>query len=190
MIAGLLLAAGAARRFGSQKLVVGLDGQPIVRHAAVHLVPAVDSLVIVVGASARAVRAALNGVDAKVVENVDWAQGLATSIRAGIRALPHDAEAVVIALGDEPRLDPDVIRRVVADWRARRAPIVTARYRGTRAHPVLFDRSMFEELSRLDGDAGARPLFEAHADQVAYVDVDTERPRDIDTPPDLERLGE
>lgn len=188
MIGGLLLAAGGARRFGTQKLVAAVDGQPLVRHAAARLGDEVDAFVIVVGASADAVRAALAGVAATIVDNPDWEQGLATSIRVGIRALPPDAECVVIALGDEPSLERDAIRRILATWRSTGAPIVAARYRGTRGHPVLFSRCMFGDLSALHGDTGARTIIDAHAADVAYIDVDAMRPPDIDTPADLERL--
>ena len=188
MIAGLLLAAGGARRFGTQKLVATLDGAPLVRHAASHLANDVDALVIVVGASSDALRAALVGIPAVLVDNQDWQQGLATSIRLGISALPPDADCVVIALGDEPRVERDVIRRVVAVWRSTGAPIVAPRYQGRRGHPVLFSRLMFGDLSALHGDTGARTIIGAHASDVAYVDMDAMGPSDIDTPADLERL--
>lgn len=192
MIAGVLLAAGGARRFGSQKLVQPLDGRPLVRHAAEVLGAESDSLVAVVGHEAVAVREALDGCGARIVENEDWALGLSTSLRVGIAALPRDAAAAIVCLGDQPRVDPVVIRRVIDTWRATGLPIVSARYRGTRGHPVLFARSVFPELDRLAGDAGAKMLIERDGYRVAYVDVDSPVPGDVDSTADLvslERLG-
>lgn len=95
MIAGVLLAAGGARRFGSQKLVATFAGVPLVRHAAEALSRATDSLLVVVGRDADAVRASLRGIDAVIVENTDWSTGLASSIRCGVAAVSADTEAIV-----------------------------------------------------------------------------------------------
>src|SRR5690348_3290431 len=105
VIAGLLLAAGGARRFGSQKLVAPLNGQPLIRHAAQALVDATDAVTAVLGNEAGVVQAALNDLHLAVVENRDWATGLASSVRCGIAALPASARAVVIVLGDQPGID-------------------------------------------------------------------------------------
>lgn len=156
------------------------------RHAATALARSTDALVIVIGHEAGAVRAALADVDASIVENPDWSQGLSSSLRHGIAALPPNAEAVVVALGDQPRIDPLVVRSLVDRWRASGKPIVTARYRGERGHPVLFDRAVFPQLTTLRGDVGARTIFEQSPDQIAYVDVDDTVPVDVDTVEDLE----
>jgi len=185
VIAGVLLAAGGSRRFGSQKLVSMLGGVPLVRHAATTLARSTDALVIVLGHEAEAVRAALSDVDAVVVENPDWSQGLSSSVKCGVAALPAGVEAIVVALGDQPRIDPLVVRSLIECWRAGGKPIVSARYRGERGHPVLFDRAVFPQLEMLRGDVGARTMFEQSPDLVAYVDVDSEVPVDVDTATDL-----
>jgi molybdenum cofactor cytidylyltransferase len=187
VIVGVLLAAGGARRFGSQKLIATLDGIPLVRHAAAALARSTDALVIVIGHEAGAVRVAVAEIDATIVENPDWSQGLSSSLRIGIAALPPDVEALVVALGDQPRIDPLVVRSLVDCWRATGKAIVTARYRGVRGHPVLFDRTVFPQLTMLRGDVGARTIFEQSPDEVAYVDVDDTVPIDVDTVDDLEK---
>lgn len=187
MIAGLLLAAGGARRFGSQKLIAPLGGIPLVRHAAAALARSTDALVIVIGHEAGAVRAALADIDGSIVENPDWSQGLSSSLRHGIEAMPLDVAAVVVALGDQPRIDPLVVRSLVDRWRTTGNAIVAARYRGARGHPVLFDRTVFPQLTTLRGDVGARTIFEQSPDQVAYVEVDDTVPIDVDTVDDLEK---
>lgn len=189
MIAGLLLAAGGARRFGSQKLVAPLAGQALVRFAASVLLAETDAVTVVVGNDALRVRSALQDLALTIVENRDWARGLASSLRSGIAALPDDAEAVVIALGDQPRIDSSVIRSAVARWRAGGCAIVAARYAGVQGHPVLFDCSVFGELRVLDGDRGAKPVIDRMPERVAYVEIATPAPRDVDTPDDLSALG-
>jgi molybdenum cofactor cytidylyltransferase len=190
MIAGLLLAAGGARRFKSQKLVALLDDAPIVHHSAAALADATDSLVVVVGHESTAVIAALADLDARVVDNPAWADGLATSLRSGIASFSADVDvdAVVVTLGDQPRIDPRLIRSVIAAWRQWERPIVSARYRGMRGHPVLFAREVFAELLALEGDAGARLLIERNPERVSYVDIDALAPQDVDTPDDLKAL--
>ena len=188
MIAGLLLAAGGARRFGSQKLLAPLNGAPIVVRSAEALAAETDELWVVVGAEAGAVRRALAGLSVSVVENEQWERGLSSSLAAGIRALPPEVDAIVIGLGDQPSLDRAVIREVIATWREKGRPIVTARYRGMRGHPVLLDRSVFDEASSVTGDVGARDLIVREPSRVAFVEVDADPPRDVDTREDLSAL--
>jgi molybdenum cofactor cytidylyltransferase len=189
MIAGLLLAAGGARRFGTQKLVAPLNDEPLVRHAARVLVASTDVVTAVVGNDAGVVRSALNDLDVTIVENTEWRGGLASSLRRGVVALPPDADAVVIALGDQPGIDAEIIRAVIARWRSGGCAIVAARYAGVQGHPVLFDRSLFGELVELDGDRGAKPVIDRVRDRVAFVDVQSPAPRDVDTPGDLAAIS-
>lgn len=189
MIAGLLLAAGGATRFGSQKLLASWGGVPIVRRAADALTQCVQPTIVVVGSEAAAIATALEGTFAVLFENREWSEGLSSSLRAGIRILPRAAEAAVVCLGDQPGLDPDVIRAVMAHWRKTQMPIVCARYRGDRGHPVLLARSVFHEVEAITGDVGARALMARDPSRVAFVDVDSPVPRDVDTPDDLASLG-
>lgn len=190
MIAGLLLAAGGARRFGAQKLVQPLGGKPLVRHAADALAKATDELLVVAGHQSDVVRDALAGMRCAFVENPQWSDGIAGSVRAGIAALPPNAAAVVVALGDQPGIDTRTVHRLIECWRATGVPIVSARYRGVRGHPVLFDRAVFGELAALEGDVGAKPVIERDDARVATIDLDLDGPRDVDTVDDLRSLGE
>ena len=188
MIAGLLLAAGGARRFGTQKLLAPLDGVPLVRHTAGTLAGAVDTLVVVVGHDAERVQRALSDLRPKIAVNKEWRGGLSMSLRVGARALPRDAESVVIALGDQPLGDSGVVHAVVEQWRVTGALIVAPRYYGTRGHPVLFARAVFPELERQTGDIGARGVIDRDLSRVVYVDIASPLPADIDTPEDLKRV--
>jgi molybdenum cofactor cytidylyltransferase len=189
MICGVLLAAGGARRFKSQKLVAPYRGQPLVRHAASALRAATEEMIVVVGHHGEAVRQALAGLDVRCVENAAWALGLSTSIRCGVEAVRNECDAVVIGVGDQPGVDADDVRRVIDRWHESGRPIVSARFRGQRGHPVLFARSVFPELLGLEGDAGARLLIERSAERVSYVDLDREMPPDVDTVEQLEDLS-
>jgi molybdenum cofactor cytidylyltransferase len=188
VIAGVLLAAGGARRFGSQKLVAPFAGRPLVWHAAAALVTGVDEMFVVVGCDDGQVLGALDGMRAHFVVSERWMDGLSASLRAGIASLPAEAAAVVIALGDQPGIDVEVIRALVRAWRGGGAPIVAARYDGSRGHPVLFARSVFDELLAVTGDAGARDVIDRVPERVAFVDVARAVPGDVDVPGDLRLL--
>lgn len=191
MIAGLLLASGASRRFGSNKLLAELAGRPVARWSAEALAHAVDSLVIVVPPDSVALRAALDGLSARFVENPSPHEGIASSIRAGVAALTREVEAVVIALGDQPTIEPEVVRRVSTAWRG--APsgtrAVTTAYADGRGHPTLFAAELFPALRALEGDRGARDLLESLGDAVTAVAVAGARPADVDTPAALDVLA-
>jgi len=185
MIAGLLLAAGGASRFGSQKLVAPFRGEPLVRHAASRLASVTDGGLAVVGNDADIVRGALSGCGLTVVENPGWKDGLSSSLKFGLASLDPTVDAVIVALGDQPDLDADVVKSLTNVWRETGLPMVTARYRGVRSPPVLLAREIFPEVATLTGDMGAKPLMDRFPYRVGYVDVDGEIPYDVDHREDL-----
>ena len=181
----LLLAAGRGTRFGAPKLVAELGGAPMVRHAAERVLAARPAeLVVIVGRDGDAVRAALEGLPARFVEAPDDGE-LSASFLAGIRALPADARRILVALGDQPRLDPAVVAAVLE---APDAPIVVPSYRGVRGHPVRFDVALIPELLAVTGDRGARDVVARDPARVSEIAVDAAPPADVDTPDDLVRL--
>jgi molybdenum cofactor cytidylyltransferase len=185
VIAGLLLASGASRRFGSNKLLVPLAGRAIVRWSADALAQQVDATYVVVPDGAHEVRAALDGVAVNWVENPDATRGMSTSIAAGVAALSNDVEAVVITLGDQPLIEAQVIGRVVARWRESSddtTSAVTTEYADGRGHPTLFGATLFPALRALEGDRGARELLDALGERVAVIQAAGSRPVDVDTP--------
>lgn len=191
MIAALLLAAGASRRFGGglQKLVQELNGRPVVRWSAESLIGSpMDEVVVVVGSSDQPVRDALAGLDVRYARNAAADQGMASSIAVGVSALSAGTEAVLVALGDEPLVGRDPVRRVVERYRQGGASVVAPVFRGVRGHPVLFDRSVFAELAALSGDRGARGVTDRDPARLALVELDVPKPVDVDTPEDLARL--
>jgi molybdenum cofactor cytidylyltransferase len=187
VIAGIVLAAGSARRFGSQKLVAHVGGVPLVRRSVEALLGAsLDEIVVVLGSDAPAVGAALTGLAVRVVTNPGYAIGMSTSLRAGLDALAPATDAVVVALGDQPGVGAPIVDALVERYREGRAPIVAPLYRGrVRGNPVLFDRSLFAELRGVTGDEGGRAVIAKDPARVALVDVDVEMPRDVDRPEDV-----
>jgi molybdenum cofactor cytidylyltransferase len=191
VISAVLLAAGASRRFGAQKLLQLLDGKAIVRWSAENLIgEQVDELLVIVADddSGRQVRNALTGVAARFVVAATATEGMASSLAAGIAALDAETSAALVALGDEPLAGRAVLEEVVRRHRAGGAQVVVPRFRGTRGHPVLFDRAVFPELVALRGDHGARAVADRDPARVAFVDLDMAKPVDVDTPSDLARL--
>ncbi len=189
MIAGLLLAAGRSARFGGDKLLAPLHGRALLTWSAAAIAPAVDVLYVVVPPADPARIAALDGIPCVVVAHAGRDAGMASSIRAGIAALPVEIEAVVIALGDQPFVAPEVVRRLGERWRAGRVSAVVPAYRDGHGHPVLFDRALFPRLSLLEGDGGARPLLDALGADLALLPVDDRRPVDVDTPEALRAIS-
>ena len=188
MIAVIVLAAGASTRMGRQKLTLPLaDGRPLVR-AAVEQVLAgdLDDVVVVLGREAEAVASALHGLPIRTVMNPRYAEGQSTSLRAGLDALAQGTEAAVVALGDQPLPDPRLLRQLVEAFRTSGLPIVAPLYRDGRGNPVLFASSVFNELRRVEGDRGGRPVIARDPERVAEVPVDAPMPADIDTPEDYE----
>jgi molybdenum cofactor cytidylyltransferase len=191
VIAGLLLAAGRSTRFGGDKLLAPLRGRPVLFWSAAALAAEVDTLYVVVPSlpdSAARVEA-LADIPAELVEHAGRDAGMASSIRAGVAALPADVEAVVIALADQPRVSPQVVRALCERWRNERRGAVVPLYRDGEGHPVLFGRAHFTALGELRGDRGARALLERLGDERALEPVDATRPMDVDTPEALRALA-
>jgi CTP:molybdopterin cytidylyltransferase MocA len=175
--AGLVLAAGAGRRFGGPKQLAPLHGRPLLEHVLATARAALDPVVVVLGAHAAEVRAGVDLAGAAVVECPEWADGMSASLRCGLAALP-DAREVLVVLGDQPFITPAVVRAVLAAGAPARAA-----YDGVPGHPVLLDAALLARAGALQGDAG----FRDRLDGVALVECGKLcDPRDIDTREDLE----
>ena len=186
MIAGLVLAGGAGRRFGGGKLLAELDGRPLLEHALAAMEAApLERTVVVLGADADDVlaRVKLHGAEPVVCE--DWEQGQSASLREGVEAL-GGAEAVVVTLGDQPRLSPQAVERVIAA-RDSTAEAIRASYGGAPGHPVLLERPLLDRVHVLSGDTGARALLaRARVKEIACDGLGSAA--DVDTPDHLEAL--
>jgi molybdenum cofactor cytidylyltransferase len=194
-VAAVVLAAGEARRFGSLKQVLPWQGRPLVAHVVAQALacPDIDRVAVTVGAGGEEVETALAGLAVHAVPVPDWQAGQSRSVQAGLSAatgLPAGSlGAVVFLLADQPGVTPALLSALVARHRETLAPVVVPRYQGRRGNPVLFDRSTFAEFASLKGDIGARPVLQAHADEIAWLDWPTpDVVADIDTAADYEAL--
>lgn len=188
-VAGLLLAAGAGRRFGGPKALVRFDGQLLVERGARLLADGgCDPVVVVLGAAAEQVVAATTLPH--VVVATGWEGGMGVSLRVGLDALlTGTADACVIALADQPDIGPHAVARLLSAH-ASGAVAAVATYDGVARNPVLLARRIWPDIAELAvGDTGARAWLRAHPDLVTPVACDgTGTPFDVDTPEDLERL--
>jgi CTP:molybdopterin cytidylyltransferase MocA len=180
-VAGLVLAAGAGRRFGAPKALVELDGERLVDRAVRVVQHGGCAPVVVVAGAAR-----LDVPDAVVVDNPDWATGMGSSLRCGLAALSEHATAALIVLVDTPWLGPDAVRRLLRAHDAG-AELAVATYAGERGHPVLLGRSHWPPAAASAvGDEGARSYLVSRGDDVVEVDcTGTGDPRDIDDHGDI-----
>jgi molybdenum cofactor cytidylyltransferase len=183
----ILLAAGAGKRFGSQKLLARLpDGRYVVEAAAKNLLAGAGHVIAVTGRDDRLMKA-LDDCGCQVVVNIEAEQGMGSSIAAGVRA-SADAAVWLIALGDMPYIQPETIASVLKALDGATG-IVIPTFGGQRGHPVAFAGAFGSELIALQGDNGARRVVAAHADQVKLLPVDDAGVlMDIDTSDDLQAV--
>jgi xanthine dehydrogenase accessory factor len=187
-IAGVVLAAGKSTRMGQNKLALTLDGKPLVRHSVQAALSArLDPLIVVTGHEASAVHASLAGLPVTFAHNEAFAEGLSTSVRAGIKAVPPDCDGAMVLLGDMPDISAALIARVAGAFDPSRSrAICVATAKGRRGHPVLWGRQFFSEMEHLLGDAGARDLIARHENTLCEVEANNDTPLiDIDTPEEM-----
>jgi len=189
VVVGIVLAAGAGRRFGSPKQLARFEGRPLLEHALLAMASArrLDSVVVVLGAHADAVLAGVERHGASAVVCADWDEGQAASLRTGVAAVAGRADAVVVTLGDQPAIDARAIDRVV-DARDGVSLAIRARYGRRAGHPVLLERELFAAVASLRGDEGARGLMTGAPVRVVACDG-LGSDLDIDTVEELRLSG-
>jgi molybdenum cofactor cytidylyltransferase len=188
VIAAIVLAAGLARRMGRQKLLLDLEGKPVICWSVERVLPHVDDCIVVTGRDDAALRAALRDLRVRFAVNPRPQDGQGASIAVGAAALQPSTAAALVVLADQPLTPPSVIPALLAAQQVSRKAIAAPSYRGTRGTPVLFAAAVFPELRALGGDSGARAVLDARPDRVEIVEVDVAMPADVDTPEDFARL--
>ena len=180
-IAGIVLAAGTSSRMGRNKLIETVRGKPLIAKAVdAAAASRLDPVLVVTGHQADKIAAALAGAPAALVHNARFAEGLSSSLQAGLAAVPEDCDGAMILLGDMPEITPALIDRLIAAFHPGAICVATAQMR--RGHPVLWARRFFAELMTLKGDKGARDVMQAHDNQVLEIEAGDDAPlADIDT---------
>ncbi len=176
---------------GQPKQLLSFEGEPLIRRAAQTALASIcNSVVVVLGAEAALVRNALETLPVEVVENPRWAEGMGTSIHAGIEAAQaQGADGVVLMLADQPLITPEIVNRLIMTHEAADRPIVASEYAGTVGVPVYFDREFFPHLLSLRPQEGCKGLILGNADRAVRLAC-PEAEVDIDTPADFARVSD
>jgi molybdenum cofactor cytidylyltransferase len=181
----VVLAAGASTRFGSTKQLVRVNGRPLMHTIVSRAVElAGHSVTVVLGANAGELAPLLKHSPASVAVNRDWAEGIASSIREGLKHAPSTADGVLIALADQVAVTTEDLRRLAGAWRRNPVAIAAAQYAGNVGVPAIFPRWCFRELNELRGDRGAQMLLQRHTDRLVRLampsaELDIDRPEDL-----------
>jgi molybdenum cofactor cytidylyltransferase len=192
-VAAIVLAAGRSTRMGAEnKLLADIGGKPMVRRVVeAALASTARPVLVVTGHMAADVAKALAGLDVVPIANPDYATGLASSLKAGIREVPADCDGALILLGDMPRVAVEHIDRLIDAFAAAPDAIIVPVHEGRQGNPVLWPLRYFPQLLHLEGDAGAKRLIAVHGAQVREVEIGSDAVfADVDTPEALGRMRE
>lgn len=188
----VVMAAGGSSRMGEPKQLLAVDGEPLVRRAArVALDAGLARVLVVLGAEAERVRAAIQDLDLAIVVNAGWREGLASSLRAGVgevERIAPGARGLIVLPADQPRMPAGHLRRIDAAQRRSGATVVASDYGDHRGPPAYFGRPHFAAIKALRGDGGAREFLQG--DGVETVAAPAGSDFDLDRPDDLLRLRE
>lgn len=187
----MILAAGASTRMGTPKQLLLFQGRSLLCYMAeVAIASCCDPVVVVLGSQVERMKLEVQALALHIVENEQWAQGMGTSISAGMIALTtinQDLDAVVIVLCDQPFVCAPLLNQLVESYRATQSPIIASAYANTLGVPALFDRSLFRELMTIKVNVGAKYLLKQHAKKVFQVSF-PKGTIDLDTPAQYQQL--
>lgn len=182
-VSGLILAAGRSARLGQPKQLLPFRDTTLLGWVVTQVTAAaaLDEVIVVVGAFAEEVRRRVDFGRVRVVENPHFGEGCASSYRTALGALDPRSDAVAVLLGDQPGIESAIIDQVVRAWRETPGPMVATAYRDRLGHPLVFARTLFDELGALKGDKAAWKILDAHPHRVRHVPVDRPFPVDVNT---------
>ena len=187
----IVLAAGAAKRYGAPKLALPVNGVPLVRRAALASLAVSPNVVVVVGAHREIIEPLLTDLRVTIAFNDSWSSGMGHSLSFGMKRLTEIAPQCVgtlIVLADQVLIDDGDLKELVSAHRVAPNRIVAASYDGVLGVPCLFPREYFDEIQRLRGDVGAREILNRQRHAIIAVPMPRAR-MDIDTPDDYARIG-
>ncbi len=187
-VAALILAAGESTRLGRPKQLEPWGDETLLGHVVAQTTAfPVDEVWVVLGANLEPILDAVDLGDAGVIENPEWHEGIASSIRVGLDALLQlsRCETALIVIGDQPNVSPEVVEELLISHKRSTHPVSVPKYRYSRGNPVAVDRSLWSRLMSLEGDDGASRLWQAHPEWVNEVWFSDLGPRDVDTEIDV-----
>jgi molybdenum cofactor cytidylyltransferase len=189
--AAVVLAAGGSRRLGRTKQLEPWGGSNLLGHivARTQQFP-VEEVWVVLGHDADRILEETDLGDAYVVENLEWDEGIASSLRVGLDALTRlsRCDQALIVIGDQPEVPVEVVRELLSSHQRSSKPVTIPKYRYNWGNPVVVDRSLWARLMSLEGDEGARRLWQAHPEWINEVWFSEAPPRDVDTDADVEEM--
>ncbi len=188
-IAGVVLAAGNSTRMGRNKLLLELDGEPVIRRAVGRAIDAgLSPVIVVLGFEADRIREVLSGLTHQEVVNAEFETGISSSVGLGIAAVPDEAIAAVVMLPDMPFVTTSMLETLMARYRESDAPLVISRYGDVNAPPMLHGRLLFPEFDRADGQGCGKHVVRRHRDDAVVVEWNPAALNDLDVPEDYERV--
>ncbi len=188
-IAGVVLAAGTSRRMGRNKLFFDVGGESLLRRAVRTVCAAgLDPVIVVLGHEAERARATLADLPCQPVVNPEYSRGINTSLRAGIGVVPPGADGALVLLADMPFVTTPMLVALVERYRASDAPLAVSRYGDVTAPPILYDRSLFDELATADSERCGKHVVKRHRGEAAILDWPVDALADLDVPEDYERV--
>ena len=187
-IAGVILAAGASSRMGTNKLFLELGGETVLRRAVTTAVQAgLEPVLLVVGPGRDQIATESSGLDCTLIDNFESAAGINTSLRTGIGAVPDDAAGAVVLLADMPFVTPEMLRLLVQRFRAGSAPLAISLYGDVLAPPMLYGRALFPELRALQGEGCGKQVVRRHRAEALELKWPESALADLDVPEDVAR---
>ena len=192
MLSLIVLAAGKSTRMrGRNKLLMKVEGKPIIRRVVeAALKSKVDEVIVVLGWEAVKIQDTLDDLPCRLVVNKDYDKGQSGSVKAGLKEVGEATQAILVLPGDVAMIDPRSINRVIDEYARRKHPIIVAAHKGRVGHPILLDRRLFSEIEKLDEQTfGLKAVVKKHEVAMRLVETgSTNVLRDVDTPEDLKEL--
>jgi molybdenum cofactor cytidylyltransferase len=186
-VSAIVLAAGCARRVGRQKLLLPINDRPLVRWVTDSAIASsAQETIVVIGCEAEHVREALSGLDVRIVFNSAYADGLSTSLRAGISAVDPACRGALFLLGDQPFVSAATIDRFITAFVEARCMVVRGSLGGRPANPALMSSALFPELLAEKGDVGGRRVAQRYVKETCLIELDANAAMDIDCLDDYE----
>ena len=188
-VAGIVLAAGKSSRMGRNKLFFVLEGETVLSRAVRQAAGAgLDPVIVVLGYEADRGRMELAGLPCLSVLNKNYDREISFSLRTGLAAVPAEAVAAVVMLADMPFVTTDMLTRLIHSYRKGSAPLVISDFDGVNAPPMLYDRSLFQELELMEGEGCGRQVVRRHRSEAVSVGFPASALTDLDVPEDYERV--